>query len=979
MKKLLAIILAALMLCSTTATAFAADEGFDGNAEKAVAVLKSSGYNLSTATLEKYGETDGMSVLKFTDTSTEMTVFNIFIGNYLFDSREQQVGYDLGIYIVQDNKPFTLEKAYTDGVIDDEDMDSVMEITGMSGTRWEARKLSEVEQAFVRCVAKYEQIEYGRYPGHTGFPYAVSEIGEYDGYKVLSSGKRVGEAVESYGNYEIKSVYDDKTAPLGIYLYKDNAVTAFEQAWNDGAVNEDNIGGFVKILQNETKLSIKDTGSVLCSDKFIKSANAYVHNTNVKYTEDNIADYITVYDEFKDTAEFFQRTIAVFGVKTNDKGNYRELVDGYVFTSDYLMKGYNSGLFVYREEYPGSRIVPISTAVYYGWISAEELAEVIPKTVKLSGGDILKIFKASGYDMTDVILLSDNFCYAYNRDISSPDADLDFSIKDFDFHMDSRLAPNALGLFKITLDGVTPVYEESRDYQFFDILRAVKAVRKAELGNVKFHFTVENHFGEQAEKYISLINSSRMNDMYWLTAFGKIRDCTVCMCRRNLHGMTEFGQRIGKYLYTSGGPYEMDDIGIFVFRDGSDDNLYYTLQGAYKAGIITDDDADELVGITGTSGDNWRIYELSEVEVDYLKYLEGMNRICLSPAATFRKLGTVGDYTLYSEKDYFTERGRVNYFGYEVRYNGGSGSLGIVLYKDGKFITAEQALDNGIINESNVKAFVDVMEKAERVTVIDTRDEYSELKTALMKNYKTIEKYSDIVITKYEPLKNGMILFNYDLKESTRDCMMRYTPIGKYLLTEGSGADDEYIYIAPDTITNVKNAYESKLIGSAVLDEIASKLRNMSVNKLSLKPGEESGYFNPRDKIIKTVSSDTKVARITNGYYVTALRKGTAKITYTYANGAKATCNVTVKSDPKLTKNGKTVKSVAVKKGKTVKVRIVGKASAVRNVYENTKYAKVTSSAKESVIKIKGLKRTAGTTLKIKVNGLALKLKVKVK
>ncbi len=85
------------------------------------------------------------------------------------------------------------------------------------------------------------------------------------------------------------------------------------------------------------------------------------------------------------------------------------------------------------------------------------------------------------------------------------------------------------------------------------------------------------------------------------------------------------------------------------------------------------------------------------------------------------------------------------------------------------------------------------------------------------------------------------------------------------------------------------------------------------------------------------------------------------------------TCKVNVKTSPKLSK-----KSITVKKNKTKTVKITGKASTVKNVYTNTMKAKIISKNTASEIKIKGLKK-GKTTLKIKVNGAALKLKVKVK
>ena len=66
-----------------------------------------------------------------------------------------------------------------------------------------------------------------------------------------------------------------------------------------------------------------------------------------------------------------------------------------------------------------------------------------------------------------------------------------------------------------------------------------------------------------------------------------------------------------------------------------------------------------------------------------------------------------------------------------------------------------------------------------------------------------------------------------------------------------------------------------------------------------------------------------------------------------------------------------------MKKGKTKSVTITGKASTVNNVYTNTKIAIIISKSSASTIKVKGLKK-GSTTLKLRVNGFVLKLKVKV-
>ena len=160
-------------------------------------------------------------------------------------------------------------------------------------------------------------------------------------------------------------------------------------------------------------------------------------------------------------------------------------------------------------------------------------------------------------------------------------------------------------------------------------------------------------------------------------------------------------------------------------------------------------------------------------------------------------------------------------------------------------------------------------------------------------------------------------------------------------------------------------------IGSGV-ELPPEKTPKLNKTSLSIKAGATAA-LKVTDGDVKTWTSSNKaVAKVSKGT-VTALKKGTATVTAVLSNGEKLTCKVKVTTSPKLSKS-----SVTVKKGKTVKVKITGKAKTVKNVYTNTKKAKVVSKNTAATIKVKGLKK-GSTTLKIKVNGVALKLKVKVK
>ena len=116
---------------------------------------------------------------------------------------------------------------------------------------------------------------------------------------------------------------------------------------------------------------------------------------------------------------------------------------------------------------------------------------------------------------------------------------------------------------------------------------------------------------------------------------------------------------------------------------------------------------------------------------------------------------------------------------------------------------------------------------------------------------------------------------------------------------------------------------------------------------------------------------------------ITALKKGETKITVK-VSGKTLICKVKVTSSPTAKINKKPVKAkkvYSVKHGKSITVKLVGKASKINNVYKTSKkkIAKVTSKKSAKKIKIKGYKKGTAV-IKIKINKVkTFKIKVKVK
>ncbi len=187
----------------------------------------------------------------------------------------------------------------------------------------------------------------------------------------------------------------------------------------------------------------------------------------------------------------------------------------------------------------------------------------------------------------------------------------------------------------------------------------------------------------------------------------------------------------------------------------------------------------------------------------------------------------------------------------------------------------------------------------------------------------------------------------------------------------GSGSGD--FNLKKQVIANLNDV---NIVNDCTISEtFDNKISNPSLSAKSkkLKAGKAFTLKVKGTSEAVTFSSNKKsVASVSKKGVVTALKKGTAKITAKLKSGKKLTCKVSVTSNPKLSPT-----KIKVKLNGTKKVKISGKAKSVNNKYSKTKIAKVISKTSASTIKVKGLKKGT-TTLKITVNKKVLKLKVTV-
>ena len=207
-------------------------------------------------------------------------------------------------------------------------------------------------------------------------------------------------------------------------------------------------------------------------------------------------------------------------------------------------------------------------------------------------------------------------------------------------------------------------------------------------------------------------------------------------------------------------------------------------------------------------------------------------------------------------------------------------------------------------------------------------------------------------------------------------------------------------YYNPKKNIAVKKIKDFTIIDSLENSGSAAKYAEKNKINLIIAHKSEMGYagacgagFTLKVKIDGKSFSDCttknpKIIKITKKGKVTALKKGRATVKATLSNGKKYSGIFIVKNDPALKKKAtsgrsmgkyKEVREISVGLGKTVSVKLFGKASAIDNKYCSTNMAKITSKKSATSIKIQG-KAKGISTVKVKVNGVkTLKLKVTVK
>ncbi len=440
---------------------------------------------------------------------------------------------------------------------------------------------------------------------------------------------------------------------------------------------------------------------------------------------------------------------------------------------------------------------------------------------------------------------------------------------------------------------------------------------------------------------------------------------------------------IGDYMFSKfyvAMPY---DLALFIIKDG----MVYSLEQAYSMEIITDDDFDELVPLAKNAV---TVRKLEGKEKQMLSYLE-KNGLFSRGRYSFTDVGEldgyslvqaqtngdswdirIGDYRIQTQPDMFM-------------FNAG---LRLYLMNSSEIIPLEKACEDGIttiekageLYHSSGTLGLTIMPFVEEPTTEPVTDEYARLKRTVIIGNPELG-FDDIIVSSYKHIKGDLYLVRYTIKNTSYAADMPRSYFGRYCYTSSRPQeliyDDTYMKLYP-----IASAYNQKVIGDSdisVIRKLLSKTSSITVNAVSLKAGAQSQLAQATGvKISSAKSSDSKVASVTKGGAVTALTKGTATVTLTFADKTKVSFKVTVSSNPFLKRSGKDFKSATLKKGKKISVNVVGRASGTKLVCPKNNRVLIKASSDGKRITITA-KKSGKTTAYVKVNGKKLTFRINVK
>lgn len=451
----------------------------------------------------------------------------------------------------------------------------------------------------------------------------------------------------------------------------------------------------------------------------------------------------------------------------------------------------------------------------------------------------------------------------------------------------------------------------------------------------------------------------------------------------------DFTESIANYTFYVGNRASRYELGLYIVKG----DKAYTLKQAYLDGVITysdlkkiAEDVNSRVGLIATEDISYNSYKAMADKYGEADYLDSL---------FYNNLGYIGDINVISASTTalapapYTEK--LGAYEFKTKNSCYYYPLGIYIIRNNKSYTLKEAYDKKVISDDELGeiAKLKLYNMHESVEVVKTgvndtaKAAYIKFKSKKIKNFE---------LDMFEKLKDGIYIAHQ--KDAAVSMCSHGINIDKYTYWVTDEPSAVYIFdyrnykeYALDT------AFEKGIITKTHLKKISELLDKLSKkthfcptlyeNEEYVSAGEKTSPYQFDLKSVKKMTiSNKKVVKFVSknkGYVFVGLKKGTATVKLTPKKGKPIYKKIVVKYNPKLTsKKGKTIKTLSVKLGKTAKVYIKGKAGNVNNKYKNTKYAKVTSKKNAKKISVQGLKRGT-STIKVVVNNVALKLKVKVK
>ena len=157
-----------------------------------------------------------------------------------------------------------------------------------------------------------------------------------------------------------------------------------------------------------------------------------------------------------------------------------------------------------------------------------------------------------------------------------------------------------------------------------------------------------------------------------------------------------------------------------------------------------------------------------------------------------------------------------------------------------------------------------------------------------------------------------------------------------------------------------------------------AETQHLILNKLKIKAGETMSLAVTEGTVKKWITNNKKVLRINQAGKITALKQGITDVVAELTDGKKVQKRVSVKYSPHFSNGKKKISTLKINKGETKKVFINNKVKGSKYTVISKGNLKITGKKALNYFNVKGVKK-GNNTLKIKTNGMILKLKVTVK